>query len=160
MTYPEKRNCRKLCFLVLLEFSYNGFRKKDAVKNACDGVATVLEFIKTGNYFYFNSFMSLFETVLFIWLSPLGPGVHNLYPQYNLIYPWYHPSICPSLWWSGHSKVFLKIHLKILNYSLKKTCVWVYFCQTWRSFPTQVFFCEYCKVYLLLVPTSDYVLWY
>ena len=32
------------------------FREKDAVKNACNGVATALEFIKTGNYFYFNYF--------------------------------------------------------------------------------------------------------
>ena len=50
-------------------------------------VATALEFIKTGNYFYFNSFISLFETVLFIWLNPLGPGVHSLYYQSHLIYP-------------------------------------------------------------------------
>ena len=42
-----------------------------------------LKFIKTGNYCYFNSFESLFETVLFI---SLGPSVHNLYPQYQLIY--------------------------------------------------------------------------
>ena len=67
--------------------SHKGFREKDAVENACDGVAMVLKFIKTGNYFYFKSFISLFETVLFIWFNPLGPGVINLYPQYNLIYP-------------------------------------------------------------------------
>ena len=63
------------------------FREKDAVKNACNGVATALEFIKTGNYFYFNSFISLLKTVLFIWLNPLGPGVHSSYYQSHLIYP-------------------------------------------------------------------------
>ena len=37
------------------------------------------------NYFYFNSFISFFETILLIWLSPLVSGVPILYPQYNLI---------------------------------------------------------------------------
>ena len=45
---------------------------------------TAFEFIQTGNYFYFNSFIS-FETVLFTWLNPLVPGVPNLYLQYHLI---------------------------------------------------------------------------
>ena len=49
-------------------------------------VATALEFIKTGNYLDFNSFISLFQTVLLIWLNPLGPGVHSLYYQSHLIY--------------------------------------------------------------------------
>ena len=61
------------------------FKEKDALKNAWDGFATALEFIQTGNYFYFNSFISFFETVLFIWINPSVPGVPNLYPQYHLI---------------------------------------------------------------------------
>ena len=39
-----------------------------------------LEFIQTGNYFYVNPFISVFETILFIWLNPLVPGISNLYP--------------------------------------------------------------------------------
>ena len=33
-----------------------------------------LEFIQTGNYFYVNPFIPVFETI-FIWLTPLVPGV-------------------------------------------------------------------------------------
>ena len=61
-----------------------GFKEKDAAKNAWDGVATALEFIQTGNYFYFNPFILFFETIVLIWLNPLVPGVPNLYPQYHL----------------------------------------------------------------------------
>ena len=47
-------------FPVLYDKSHEGFKEKDAVKNAWDGVAEALEFIQTGNYFYFNSFISFF----------------------------------------------------------------------------------------------------
>ena len=57
----------------------NGLKEKAAMKNACDGVATALKFIKTRNYFYFNSFISFFEIVLFIWLNPLVPAVPSLF---------------------------------------------------------------------------------
>ena len=56
------------------------------VKNACDGVAMALEFIKASKYLCFDSFMSLFESVLIIWFKPLGPSFHKLYHQYHLIY--------------------------------------------------------------------------
>ena len=48
-----------------------------------------LEFIRTGNCFYFNLSISFFETetIFFIWLNPLVPGVTNLYPQIHLILP-------------------------------------------------------------------------
>ena len=71
-------------FPVFYDKSHKGFKEKNAIKNACDGVATAFEFIKTPNYFYFNSFIPFFETVLFIWLNPLVPGVPNLYSQYHL----------------------------------------------------------------------------
>ena len=71
-------------FPVLYDKSHKRFKEKDAMKNACDGVATALEFIKTRNYFYFNSYyISFFEAVLFIWLNPLVPDVTNLYSQYH-----------------------------------------------------------------------------
>ena len=41
-------------FPVLNHKSHKGFKQKDASKNAWDGVATVLEFIQTGNYFSFG----------------------------------------------------------------------------------------------------------
>ena len=65
---------------VLCDKSHKRFKEKDAMKNASDGVATALEFIKTR-----NSLISFFETVLFIWLNPLVPGVPNLYSQYHLM---------------------------------------------------------------------------
>ena len=65
-------------FPILHDESNVGFKEKDAVKNAWDGVVAALEFIQTGNYFYFDSFISCFETILFIWLNPLVPGVPNL----------------------------------------------------------------------------------
>ena len=40
--------------------SHKGFKEKDVVKNAWDAVATKLEFIQTGNYFYFKPFISFF----------------------------------------------------------------------------------------------------
>ena len=72
-------NCQR--FAISCDKFRKGFKEKDAVKNACDGVVKVLEFIQTGNYFHFNSFISFFETILFIWLNPLVPGAPNLYPQ-------------------------------------------------------------------------------
>ena len=65
-------------FPVLYEKSYKGNKEKDAMKNAWDAVATALEFIPNGNYFYFNPSISFFETILFIWFNPLVPGVPNL----------------------------------------------------------------------------------
>ena len=47
-------------FPVLYNRSLEGFKEKDAVKNAWDVVAEALEFIPTGDYFYFNSFISFF----------------------------------------------------------------------------------------------------
>ena len=52
-----------------------------------NGVTVGLEFIKVDNYFYFDSFISFFETVLFTWHNQLESGLHNLYSQYHLIYP-------------------------------------------------------------------------
>ena len=66
-------------FPVLYNKSHKGFKEKGTVKNVWHGVVTALEFIPTGNYFYFNSSISFFETILFIWLNPLEPGVPNLY---------------------------------------------------------------------------------
>ena len=43
----------------LQDKSHKGFKEKD-VKNAWDAVATTLEFIQTGNYFYFKPFISFF----------------------------------------------------------------------------------------------------
>ena len=71
-------------FPVLYDKSHKEFKEKEA-KNAWDGVVTALEFIPTGNYFYFISSNSFFESILFIWLNSLVPGVPNLYPQYQLI---------------------------------------------------------------------------
>ena len=73
------------CFTVLYDKFRKGLKEKDAVKNAWHGVVKVLDFILTGNYFNFNSFILLFETMLFIWLNPLVPGIPNLDPQYHLI---------------------------------------------------------------------------
>ena len=70
-------------FPVLYDKSRKGFKEKDAVKYAWDGVTMALEFNLTVYYFSFNSFTSFFEIVLFIWLNPLVPGVSNLYPQYR-----------------------------------------------------------------------------
>ena len=67
-------------FPVLYDKPRKVFQEKVAVKNAWDGVAMALELIQTGNYFYVNSFISVFE-ILFIWLNPLVPAVSNLYPQ-------------------------------------------------------------------------------
>ena len=130
LTYLEKRNCRKLSEVSLFCLkSPERFKEKDAVKNAVmeSLVAAALEFVKTGNYFYFNSFVSLFETVLLIWLNPLGSGVHSLYYQPHLIYPQYHTSICLLLCRSSRSEMFLtqqflkfcKIHRKtsVLGFS-------------------------------------------
>ena len=51
-TYLEKQNCRKLSEVSrFCAKSHKGFGKKDYVKNACDRVATTLEFINIGNYF-------------------------------------------------------------------------------------------------------------
>ena len=72
-------------FPILYGKSHKGFKENDAMKNAWDAVVTTLEFIPIGNYFYFNSSILIFETILFISLSLLVPGVPNLYPQYNLI---------------------------------------------------------------------------
>ena len=47
-------------FPVLYNRSLEGFKEKDAVKNAWDVVAEALELIQTGEYFYFNSFISFF----------------------------------------------------------------------------------------------------
>ena len=55
-----------------------------------------------------NSFTSSFETALFTWFNPLGPGVHNFYSQYHLIYPQYYPSICLSLCRSSRLEMFFK----------------------------------------------------
>ena len=43
-------------FPVLCDKSRKWFKEKDAMKNAWYGVVTALEFIQTGNYFYFNSY--------------------------------------------------------------------------------------------------------
>ena len=72
-------------FSVLYCKSHKGFKEKDALKNAWDGVVTVWEFIQTGNYFYFNFFILFFETILFIRLNSLVAGIPSLYPQYHLI---------------------------------------------------------------------------
>ena len=82
---PEISREEQLSETALYDKSHKGFKEKDAVKYAWDGVVTALEFIPTGNYFYFNSSISFFETVLFIWPNPLVSGVPNLYPQYHLI---------------------------------------------------------------------------
>ena len=42
-------------FRVLYDTSRKGFKEKDVVKNAWNGIVTPLEFIQTGN-FYFNSY--------------------------------------------------------------------------------------------------------
>ena len=63
------------------------FKEKDAVNNAKDGVATALEFIQIGNYFNFKPFISFCETILFIQLNPLEPGVLDLNSQYHLVLP-------------------------------------------------------------------------
>ena len=70
-------------FPVFYDKSHNGFKVKDAVKNAWDGVVTALEFMPTGNYFYFNSSVSFF--ILLIWLNQLVPGVPNVHPPYHLL---------------------------------------------------------------------------
>ena len=49
-----------------------------------DGAVTELEFIQTGNYFYFNYYF-IFQAIVFVWLNLLVPDVPNLYPQYHLI---------------------------------------------------------------------------
>ena len=36
--------------------SHKGFKEKYVARNAWDGVATTLEFVQSGNYFYFNPF--------------------------------------------------------------------------------------------------------
>ena len=78
LTYLEKcRNCQKFCDFV--RSPMKGLKK--------NGVTVGLEFIKVDNYFYFDSFISFFETVLFTWHNQLESGVHNLYSQYHLIYP-------------------------------------------------------------------------
>ena len=64
-------------FLLLYGKSHKGFKETDAVKNAWNGVATALEFNQTGNYFYVAPFIPVFETILFIWLIALVPGVSN-----------------------------------------------------------------------------------
>ena len=148
-SFLEKRNYQKLSEVSrFCTKPHTGFRENDTVKD--DGVSTALEFIKTCNYFYFNSFISLFETVWFIWSSPLGPSVLNLYSQYHLIYLSYHPSICLSLCRSSRWEMFLKTDvLKVLQYSQENTCVGVCFnnVQTCKCFPTLVFFCKYCKIF-------------
>ena len=70
-------------FPVLQNKSHKGFKEKDAVKKVWDGVKTALEFIPTDNYFYFNSSISFYETILFIWFKPLVPSIPNLYPRYH-----------------------------------------------------------------------------
>ena len=60
-------------FPVLYDKSNKGFKEKHAVKNAWDGVATALQFMQTDTDFYFNPFISFFESILFIWLNPLLP---------------------------------------------------------------------------------------
>ena len=72
-------------FSVSYDKSHKGLKEKDAMKNAWGAVVTALKFIPTGDYFYFNSSILFNETILFIWLNPLVPGVLNLYPQYHLI---------------------------------------------------------------------------
>ena len=118
LTYLEKRNCQRLS-------EVSRFCTK-SLKNAYDGVAMALEFFTSGNYFCGNSFMALFE-FFFIWLNLLGPGVHSSYPQYNLIYPQYHSSICVSL--CRISQLFGDVLrnnvLKILQYSQENTCAGV-----------------------------------
>ena len=64
-------------FPLLYGKSHKGFKETDAVKNAWNGVATALEFNQTGNYFYVAPFIPVFETILFIWLIALVPGVSN-----------------------------------------------------------------------------------
>ena len=44
--------------------SHKEFKEKDALKNAWDRVVATLEFIQTGNYFYFNYFISFFLNYL------------------------------------------------------------------------------------------------
>ena len=64
--------------------SHKGF-KENPVKNTWNKVVTALEFIQSRNYFYFNFFASFFETILFIWLNPLVPGVSNLHIKYHYL---------------------------------------------------------------------------
>ena len=67
-------------FPIWYDRSHKGFKEKDAVKNAWDGVATALKFIQTANYLHFNSVISFFETIILTWLNSLVSGVPNLYP--------------------------------------------------------------------------------
>ena len=52
----EELSVTVIVFPLLYDKSRKRFKEKDAVKNAWDGVVTALEFILTGNYFYFNSY--------------------------------------------------------------------------------------------------------
>ena len=52
----EELSVTVIVFPLLHDKSRKRFKEKDAVKNAWDGVVTALEFILTGNYFYFNSY--------------------------------------------------------------------------------------------------------
>ena len=52
----EELSVTVIVFPLLCDKSRKRFKEKDAVKNAWDGVVTALEFILTGNYFYFNSY--------------------------------------------------------------------------------------------------------
>ena len=79
-------------FLVLYDKSRKSFKEKDTVKNAWDEVTTALEFNLTVNYFYFVSFTSFFEIVLFIWLKLLVSRVPNLYPQH--VFHHAEPVVC------------------------------------------------------------------
>ena len=73
-------------FLFLYDKSYKSFKEKDTVKNAWDGVTAALGFNLTVNYFYFVSFTSFFEIVLFIWLKLLVSRIPNLYLQHVFHY--------------------------------------------------------------------------
>ena len=88
---------------VLYGKSRHGFKEKDALKKAWDGVTTATEFNLAVYYFYFLYF---FKIVLFIWLNPLVPGV---FPIYTL-------STCLSLCRTSRSQMFFKVFLKILQY--------------------------------------------
>ena len=74
-------------FPVLQVKYHKRFKENDAVNNTWDGVATALEFIQTGNCFNFEPFISFCETISFIQLNPLVPGVADLNSQYHLVLP-------------------------------------------------------------------------
>ena len=59
--------------------SYKGFKEKDAVQNAWDGVVKVITFI------FILTLLFHFLKLTYLFGITLVPGVPILYPQYHLI---------------------------------------------------------------------------